>query len=369
MRNKISIVTTNITNNGGTERVIANVANSLSEIYDIRIYSLSTTEGECFYPLNERIHIKHMGMMCYEHEKSVLKKTIKKLINVFYSINEFKKIRSNYIIGVNKNINILLVLSFLLNYKRKRDYKLIGWEHFTHNAPMSLFTRILRELLYKYLDDLIVLTKFDEEYYKAKKIKTTVIENAYTAMDVDNLNTISKGNVILSIGRHTSQKRFDKLLHIWKEIVKKNDGLKLRIVGDGPLLDENKKLAQKLNLSDSVVFAPPTKKINEEYQNASLFLMTSDYEAFPMVLLEALKNGLPCIAFDCDTGPRDIIVNGVDGFVIPINDSLKFVEKTIDVMNDENLRYQLSSNAKVNVERFNEEHISKKWLIKLKQLQ
>ncbi|EQA0064366.1 glycosyltransferase family 4 protein, partial [Escherichia coli] len=229
--------------------------------------------------------------------------------------------------------------------------------------------RILRELLYKYLDDLIVLTKFDEEYYKAKKIKTTVIENAYTAMDVDNLNTISKGNVILSIGRHTSQKRFDKLLHIWKEIVKKNDGLKLRIVGDGPLLDENKKLAQKLNLSDSVVFAPPTKKINEEYQNASLFLMTSDYEAFPMVLLEALKNGLPCIAFDCDTGPRDIIVNGVDGFVIPINDSLKFVEKTIDVMNDENLRYQLSSNAKVNVERFNEEHISKKWLIKLKQLQ
>ncbi|EEW4291264.1 glycosyltransferase family 4 protein, partial [Escherichia coli] len=217
--------------------------------------------------------------------------------------------------------------------------------------------------------DLIVLTKFDEEYYKAKKIKTTVIENAYTAMDVDNLKTVSKGNIILSIGRHTSQKRFDKLLYIWKEIVKKNDRLKLRIVGDGPLLDENKKLAQKLNLSDSVVFAPPTKKINEEYQNASLFLMTSDYEAFPMVLLEALKNGLPCIAFDCDTGPRDIIVNGVDGFVIPLNDSLKFVEKTTDVMNNENLRYQLSSNAKANVERFNEEHISKKWLIKLKQLQ
>lgn len=357
MKKKIAIVTTNIINNGGTERVIANVCNLLEDRFNITIYSLSTDSGECFYPLNNNIEIIHMGFAGYEHETSIVKKNILRLGNISRALSYFRKIECDYFLGVNKNINILLLLSL---YFCKRS-KIIGWEHFAYNAPMSKIIAAVRGFLYQRLDKLIVLTEFDKHFYTKAEIDTVVIPNSVSPLD--NHDKVVLSNVVLAVGRHTEQKRFDRLLRIWR-LVKAlgHDEWTLKIFGDGPLLEKNKMLASELGIHDSVSFLMPTKDIGREYRSSAFLVMTSAYEAFPMVLLEALKSGLPCVAYDCDTGPRDIIVSGEDGLVIPYADEDKFVLAVDTLIRDPLLRQGMGEAAISNVQRFSDENIRKKWI-------
>ncbi|WP_407206408.1 glycosyltransferase [Citrobacter portucalensis] len=113
-----------------------------------------------------------------------------------------------------------------------------------------------------------------------------------------------------------NKKRIDLLLSIWAKIADNNNNWKLVIVGDGELLERNIELSKILGIEKKTEFIRPQSDIYNYYKRASIFLLTSDYEALPMVLLEASAFGLPCISFDCDTGPRDIITHNYDGFLI-----------------------------------------------------
>lgn len=357
MKKKIALITTNITNSGGTERVIANFCNMLAGIYDVKIYSLSTKCGDCFYQIDNRVSIVHMGMQGYEHVNSAIRKNMLRISSVVGFYFFLRKIDCDFLIGVNKNINLMLAASLFF---RKKE-RIIGWEHFAYNAPMSRIVGIIRTFIYKRLNKLVVLTQFDYEYYTIHNIKTEVIPNSISPLKNENRNYSSK--IILAVGRHTQQKRFDRLLNIWKKIdCKDREGWVLNIIGDGPLLAQNRKIAADLGVEESVKFTLPTKHIALEYASSSFLVMTSAYEAFPMVLLEALRSGLPCLAYDCDTGPRDIIVSGEDGFVIPYGDENIFVNAMKKLINDPKLRFDMGEKAKLNVLRFGDESIKNKWI-------
>lgn len=357
MKKKIAIITTNITNSGGTERVIANVCNMLTDVYDIEVHSLSTKSGDCFYHIDKKILIIHMGMNGYEHVNSFFKKNVLRVFSVASMYFHLRKVDCDIFIGVNKNINIMLAASLLL----RKNKKIIGWEHFAFNAPMSRLVNYFREKIYKRLNKLVVLTDFDMQHYTKNNIVTTVIPNSISPLEYQVKDHSSK--IVLAVGRHTEQKRFDRTLSIWKKIVANNpDKWVLNIIGDGPLLEKNKKIAIGLGINDSVNFMMPTKNISAMYASSAFLVMTSAYEAFPMVLLEALSCGLPCLAYDCDTGPRDIIVSGDDGFVIPYCDEILFVEAMRKLMHDPQLRKKMGEKAKSNMLRFSDENIKNKWI-------
>ena len=120
-------------------------------------------------------------------------------------------------------------------------------------------------------------------------------------------------------------------------------------------------LAKDLKIDKQVFFHPPERNIEEKYAESSIFVLSSRYEGFGMVLIEAMNFGIPCVSFNCNYGPSDIIKDGEDGFLIKNGDEKDFAQKLQELMIDENLRKEMGKKARKNVGRFLPENVVKKW--------
>ncbi|HEN3602785.1 TPA: glycosyltransferase, partial [Yersinia enterocolitica] len=154
-----------------------------------------------------------------------------------------------------------------------------------------------------------------------------------------------------ALGRLSYQKGFDLLLDVWAKVEEKNNNWDLIIAGDGEdkqlLLDKIKTLNLK-----NVKLLPSTPHVCDLYDQSGIYVMTSRFEGFPMVLLEAKASGLPIIAYDCDTGPSELIMDNEDGYLVPFADSNAFIEKLLFLMNDEDLREAMSLKSLENAEKY-----------------
>ena len=160
------------------------------------------------------------------------------------------------------------------------------------------------------------------------------------------------------------QKDFFRLVDIW-EIVQRDlrfGEWKLHIVGDGLLKEQIQEKIKTKNLQDSIILKPFTNQIEQEYLQASIYVMTSLFEGLPMVLIESASFSLPQISFDINTGPSDIIENEKSGFLVEDNDLEGYAEKLKALMQDQNLRESMGKRAKeIAQEKFSKEVIMKKW--------
>ncbi len=148
--------------------------------------------------------------------------------------------------------------------------------------------------------------------------KTTHI---YNPVDTTTLNShhiaLTDQRFILCVGRLESQKALHNAIKAYEKSQIINQGVMLYIIGDGSLKMELESLTKELNISNNVKFIPFTDNIGAYYKKAELTLLTSLYEGFPNVLVESISMGTPVISFDCESGPKEIIINGVNGFLVP----------------------------------------------------
>ncbi|MBF7067371.1 glycosyltransferase, partial [Campylobacter volucris] len=170
--------------------------------------------------------------------------------------------------------------------------------------------------------------------------------------------------IVLSIGRLSEEKGFLRLIDIWEIIQKNNNkGWKLHIVGEGELKGQLEKKIKNKKLQDSVTILSFTQNIDEQYLNASIYVMCSYSEGMPMVLLESASFGLPSIAFDVKTGPSDIIENGKSGFLIEDNNLHDFANKLQFLIENDNSRKEMGRCAKNFIDKkFSKDVIIKEWL-------
>jgi glycosyltransferase involved in cell wall biosynthesis len=179
------------------------------------------------------------------------------------------------------------------------------------------------------------------------------------------LKTDQKANLnakkILIVARHSYEKGLDRFLDIWKKLAPKYPDWCVEIIGKDVEKSDLQKMASVMGISNSITFFTPTHKIETKYLDASIYVMTSRFEAFPMVLIEAMACGLPTIAYDCPCGPRAIIQDNINGLLIDNGDEKKFSTALESLMNSYQLREMLGENAKKSILKYEVGHIMKTW--------
>ena len=214
--------------------------------------------------------------------------------------------------------------------------------------------------LVRKFDKFVVLSNEDREYW-GDVPNIEVIPNA-ALINGSGYATIESKRVI-AVGRLDYQKGFDRLIKAW-EIVCRDEYLSdwhLDIFGQGEWRDMLQQMIDERSLQDRVTLNSPTKDIAKEYASSSMLVMSSHYEGFPMVMIEAMACGLPVVTFDYKCGPRDIIDHESNGLLVKDGDIAGLAEALMRLMDDEDLRQKMSENAKLVVERYAEDRVMGEW--------
>lgn len=353
---KIVIFINSMRKPGGIERVVSNLLKEWSKIYDVILITKDDYDNS-FYEIPLGVKCYKLGIplelnMCNKRQR------IKDVaVNYFKSIGELRKIlrKINFdYIYTTTPLNSLEVYMADHNISKK----LVISEHASAFAVNRVY-QLIKRYVYPKSYCISVCNKTDVNVYKGWGCNAVYIPHliTFTAQKRDLLHS----KIALNVGRYTSDKRQSDLINIWRHIEKKNEW-KLWIVGMGEEQERLQALIDEYYLNDSVYLKPPIKNIEEIYKKAALFLFTSRAEGFGMVLLEAMAFGIPCISYDCPSGPRDIIENGKNGLLIENNDWKTYsqvLEKLINE-NGERLEY-MSENAFGTVKRWNSIEIMEKW--------
>ena len=352
MKKRIYFVVADITFKGGIERVTVNLANELIKENDITIVSYFKTNKKINYELNEKIKVEYLSNEKYDGEPGSFKRLFKFLKSLYIVTKYFKEDESDVIIAQGMPVALML---FFLNFMNK---KIIVCEH-VHYFYYGKFIRFIRSILYKFYFKVIVLTKKDKEYFQ-KNLKNVECIPNFTSYISDKTSQLNN-KVLISVGRLEEQKGYDILINICSKFLSKYPEWKLKIFGEGNLKEKLQNQIEKSNLKNQVLLMGTTDRIEQEYLNSDIYIMSSRFEGFPMVLLEATSYSLPIISFDCPSGPSDIVEDGINGFLIRNFNEKEMLEKIEILMNDEKLRKEMSKNCKEKIEKFSKEKILEKW--------
>lgn len=343
------ITANDITIGGGVERVVCNLANAFDALgFQVEILSFYHANENLPYPLNPNVKLTFFPNTLDIHTKQPLKRLFNKTIYRLFVAWKMKQ--------MFKDKDIMIYNCYFFPYfknKRTRCFK-IKHLHFKNTYTVKD----------KFFDALILISSKEFALWKQKFENVHIIPNFIPFISNKNANLNSK--IVLSVGRMAKddQKGFLRLIEIW-QLVQQEERFKewkLHIVGEGEFRQRLRELIHSKNLSDSIILKSFTKEIEKEYLNASVYAMTSKYEGFGMVLLEASSYGIPCIAFDIFTGPSDIIEDNQSGFLILDNHLQDYAKKLKLLMSDELLRFQMGRCAKQIAEsKFSKEKIMKQW--------
>lgn len=215
------------------------------------------------------------------------------------------------------------------------------------------------ERLVRRFDRFVVLTQEDSEMW-GEMPGIRVIPNAANFI-AEKYSDCSAKRVI-AVGRLDYQKGFDRLILVWEKVHQQMPDWRLDIFGQGEWREMLQSMIDERELQGVVKLNNPTKNIGGEYVGSSIIVMTSNYEGFGMVLVEAMSCGVPAVSFDCKCGPEEIISQHDGGLVVKNGDIEGLAEAIVKLMKDEELRKRMGENAKRVVETYSEERVMKKWI-------
>jgi glycosyltransferase involved in cell wall biosynthesis len=243
--------------------------------------------------------------------------------------------------------------------------KNLVWEHFNYNAGRYSVARILsRKLAGKYSDAIITLTDADNNYWRTNqlcKAPVITIHNPSPVVSGDIRSGENREPIVLSVGRLNHQKGFDQLLDAWQIVSTNRHNWQLHIVGSGEMKEELEQKINVLGLTGSVQLIPATSYINKHYNQAGIYCLSSRYEGFPMVLLEAQAFGLPIVSFNCETGPAEIIKHDETGLLVQNSNTQALADALISLINNEAKRIEMGANALKHALNYSTESIIKQW--------
>lgn len=369
---KIIYCTHSTYNPGGMERVLLNKVTYLSALpeWEVSVVTTDQHQRPSFYPFPEKVCMTDLEInysddndkgiwkkiTSYlrkrkEHKRKLTALLLKEKPDIVVSLYPSE---SSFIPDIKDGSKKVLELHFnkffRIQYGRKGIIGLIDrWR--TRQDE-----RIVRRF-----DKFVVLTNEDKGYWGGLP-NIEVIPNA--AIHVSKNYSEVKNKRVIAVGRLDYQKGFDRLIQAWKLVqhTGRFSDWKLDIFGQGEWREMLQQMIDKQGLQNTVKINPPTNAILNEYVHSSLLVMSSNYEGFGMVLVEAMSCGVPVISFDCKCGPKDIIQTGINGLLVPNGDIQALADAMMKVMENEAYRKMLSLNARKVVDTYSEQAVMSQWI-------
>ena len=369
-----------LNNAGGTEKMCSIVANGLSEAgHEIVIVGLGPSDKP-FFPLDKAIKV--IALPSYDRGRVAALSYINyRISNQFYKVkrklhhipcsNKSKQVKH---VIKKEAVDIVIAVDTrcvdeILHTTLGTDIKLIGWEHFNFKADFGQKRRAkARQLAAEYCDAIVTLSETDKQDWLAgtkRKSQISVITNPSSFAIEDYAQEDTK--IVLAVGRLSQAKGFDLLLKSWTQVSAVMPEWQLKIVGEGQERAALTQLIADYQLTKTVELVGAKSNIEDYYKEAEIFCLSSRYEGFPLVLLEALSFSLPVVSFDCPLGPAEIL-KGTGSILVPEEDIDALASSLIELMSDKERRQTISEKSKPKAEQYQPEKIIKEWLDLLESL-
>lgn len=344
---KIIFVTRGLHDGGGIERVTSYISSLLaSEGMTIEVICLQK-KGRPFFPISSEVKVSNVCEFSGIGRVAKLR-------------NHYKSERPDLIIFVGSNRSVSNLLA-------ARGFNVATWEHFNTTIQSHPLHRFSRFLAAKY-GWIIALTPEDAEAYRKvyHARNAVVIPNPITVDGLERSQLLEKR--ILAMGRLVGQKGFDRLLQAWAIVAPKHPDWVLRIVGSGRKYDQLTRMLRELAILDRVEMVPHTKDVNKEFSSSSVFVLSSRYEGFGLVLLEAMSAGLPSVSFDCPRGPRTLLGDHQCGVLVPNGDIYALANGIDELLSDPNKRKQMSEASYKKSREYSPGNILKLWIDNIRRI-
>ncbi|MBQ9311658.1 MAG: glycosyltransferase family 4 protein [Bacteroidales bacterium] len=361
------LFTTDSLQGGGTERVLTILANNLIKREDYEIVIVSRIKKQD-YEIDKRVKI-----ICFDKSYEEAKKKNQRLKRYYIQYKKLKKIIKQEKPDIA--VSMMQVSIYPLMFLCRGKCPVVFSEHFSMQTSINFKQDFERRFVLPFADKVTILTRHDRAYLGNRMKNKTVMYNplSFPVMsEKEYLDSFDNRKNILACGDidRYIHKGFDNLIHSFAKIADKYPDWQIDIAGQGS--DESKNyllsIAKQYNIDKRINFLGFRKDINDLMKQHSFYVLSSRYEGFPMVLLESMTCGCPCVAFDCVSGPSEIIVDNIDGLLIEDQDNEAFAIGMQTMIEDKEKRKMMGLRSLTNIQRFSTDIVINRWDRLFKQL-
>lgn len=364
---------------GGTIRTVFNLAGHLAREHDVEIVSILKEAEEPFFPIDPRVRFRFLDdrlAPSADPLRAVLSKMPSRLIpkeeTAYHRFTLWTDLRlARYIRSLDGGVLMATRpgLNLAMAQLAPPGVITVGQEHVALRTQAEPMQKLIK-WRYRRMDALVTLTKADLRDYREtlpkKPRKLTRIPNAVPPMKGE----ISKldAKVVVAVGRMTRIKGFHRLITAWEQVAQRHPDWQLRIFGAGPQEDNLRVQIAEAGLEGKVVLPGATPDVGAELEKASIFVLSSRHEGFPMTILEAMAKGLAIVSFNSPHGPKEMITDEFDGLLVKPRTNGNLAAAIMRVIEDEELRHRLAAGALETTRAYHVDAIGAQWDALLEEL-
>ena len=345
---------------GGAERVASTLANAWASRGDeVILMPTFSGGGHCFYELAPRIQLVYLTSVA-----SKLTPFFGGRIARLFALRSFiRSTQPDVIVSFLSNVNIAAVIACV----GMRIPVAVCERSDPFVMPVSRLLRCARAITYPLATTLVVQTeavarKYLSAFFPLARVRVVPNPAPQHIVNIHSNFNLNKQKRLLCVGRLAIEKQFDQLIDVFARLTTRHVNWTLRIAGEGPLRSALQQQVVNLNLQSRVEFLGAVSDIGKELAHADAFALTSAYEGFPNALLEAMAVGVPCVTFDCPSGPREMSENGRVALLVPANDGQALESALDQLMSSDDARRDLGARARQSViERYSLTKVLAQW--------
>jgi len=345
---------------GGAERVATTLCNAWSARGDqVTLMPTFSGHGECFYELSSTVRIVYLADLVSRRKKSFVNQITRlRALRRFIATE-----RPDVIVSFLSNVNVAAVVASV-----GLGIPVVVCERTDPFVrQISRLLRLACRFTYPLADALMVqtqavATKYASSSWDLRRVRVIPNPISRQMLDLQHHDSVDGRKRLIAVGRLDEGKQFGMLIKVFASLSRRHTNWSFRIFGEGPLRPVLQQQISALGLTGRVELPGRTMSIGEELVEADAFVLTSNYEGFPNALLEAMAVGLPCVTYDCPSGPREMSMEGKVAILVPLNDEQALGLALQRLMLDADLRQALGSSARASViERFALDKVLEQW--------